>query len=388
MGAIYSIRGTIRSNLLDLAIKDILLWTLTVKKENTILLRSLKSRKKRAKFRFADRVFYSIVKMLRGNISRHFTIVKPETVLKWTRNLIKRYWTFPSHKKKRGRPETAAETKQLILEMKNENLYWGIKRIQGELMKVGIVLDKKTISKILREFRRKGKVRKSLTWSQFIKSHLETLYGCDFFTIDTIMGKRCYVFFILYMKSRQIMQYAVTTNPCREFIRQQLIEFSSNIDRGEGISDTRSVTWVVLLWLWGLRRKGCDNVNESSEYECCCGKICPISSKWGVGCVCSVRAETDRTHPIAIYSVFQRNAATSRDRAANAGRIRSANRREGHIHSDIFWSASSLRTTFSVIDPILLIVEDGYTQVRNQSARIWAIFLYWWLTICKCFCHG
>ena len=214
---------------LSITKKDILLWTLTVKKENTILLRSLKSRKKRAKFRFVDRVFYSIVKMLRGNISRHFTIVKPETVLKWTRNLIKRYWTFPSHKKKRGRPKTAAETKQLILEMKNENLYWGIKRIQGELMKGGIVLDKTTISKILREFRRKGKVRKSLTWSQFIKSHLESLYACDFFTIDTIMGKRCYVFFILYMKSRQIMQCAVTTNPCREFIRQQLIEFSSNI---------------------------------------------------------------------------------------------------------------------------------------------------------------
>ena len=116
--------------------KDILLWTLTVKKENTILLRSLKSRRKRANFRFADKVFYLIVKMLRRNVSRHFTIVKPETVMKWTRNLIRRYWTFPSRKKKRGRPETVVETKQLILEMKNENFYWGIKRIQGELMKL------------------------------------------------------------------------------------------------------------------------------------------------------------------------------------------------------------------------------------------------------------
>ena len=214
---------------LSVAKKDILLWTLTVKKENTILLRSLKSRRKRANFGFADKVFYSIVKKLRGNVARHFTIVKPETVLKWTRNLIKRYWTFPSQETKRGRPETAVETKQLILEMKNENLYWGIKRIQGELMKVGIVLDKKTISKKLREFRLKGKVRKSLTWPQFIKSHLESLYACDFFTIDTIMGKRYYVFFILYMKSREIMQYAVTTNPCREFVKQQLIEFSDSI---------------------------------------------------------------------------------------------------------------------------------------------------------------
>ncbi len=104
-------------------------------------------------------------------------IVKSETVLKWTRNLIKQYWIFASQKKKRGRPETPVETKGLILRMKNENLYWGIKRIQGELMKVGIYLDKNTISKILREYRRKGKIRKSLTWAQFIKNHLESLYA-------------------------------------------------------------------------------------------------------------------------------------------------------------------------------------------------------------------
>ena len=86
---------------LSSAKKDILLWTLTVRKGNTVLHRSLKSKRKRAKFRFADRVFYSIVKMLRGNISRHFTIVKPETVLKWTRNLIKRNGHL-LHRKRNG----------------------------------------------------------------------------------------------------------------------------------------------------------------------------------------------------------------------------------------------------------------------------------------------
>ena len=44
--------------------KDVLLWALTVKKENAILLRSLRTRRERAKFRFADRVFCAIVNML------------------------------------------------------------------------------------------------------------------------------------------------------------------------------------------------------------------------------------------------------------------------------------------------------------------------------------
>ena len=96
----------------------------------------------------------------------------------------------------------------------------------GELMKAGICLDKSTISKILKEFRRKGKARESLGWSKFIRYHLESLWACDFFTIDTIMRKRDYVFFILCPKTREIMQYAVTVNPSREFVRQQLIRFS------------------------------------------------------------------------------------------------------------------------------------------------------------------
>ena len=56
-----------------------------------------------------------------------------------------------------------------------------------------------------------------------------SLYACDFFTIDTIMGKRYYVSFILYMKSSEIIQHTVTSNPCREFVNQQLIEFSNSI---------------------------------------------------------------------------------------------------------------------------------------------------------------
>ena len=35
----------------------------------------------------------------------------------------------------------------------------------------------KTISKILREFRRRGKIRKRLRWSQFIKNHLASLFA-------------------------------------------------------------------------------------------------------------------------------------------------------------------------------------------------------------------
>ena len=63
------------------------------------------------------------------------TLINPETVYKWQRKLIKRFWIFPSNKSRVGRPPVPAEIKALILDMKNRNLYWGYKRIQGELLK-------------------------------------------------------------------------------------------------------------------------------------------------------------------------------------------------------------------------------------------------------------
>jgi transposase InsO family protein len=52
----------------------------------------------------------------------------------------------------------------------------------------------------------------------------------DFFTIDTILNQRFYVYFILYHKTREIIQIAITRYPTREFVRQQLIEFEQKFD--------------------------------------------------------------------------------------------------------------------------------------------------------------
>jgi len=70
---------------------------------------------------------YSVLNRIADKTRYHFTLVKPETVLKWIRRFIKGYWCFPQKEKKRGRPETPNEIKQLVLKMKNENICWGNK---------------------------------------------------------------------------------------------------------------------------------------------------------------------------------------------------------------------------------------------------------------------
>jgi hypothetical protein len=171
-----------------------------LKKEIEILKRNIKKRTFTNHF---DRLFFTILNKV-ANIKDRISIVKPETVLRWQREIIKRNWTFKTGKKRR-RKATPKETQNLILSIKNNNILWGVKKIQGELIKLNIFLDTKTVWNILRNFRGKGKIKNCLNWKKFLEMHIETLYAMDFFTIDTIFNKRFYVFFIISHKTREIV---------------------------------------------------------------------------------------------------------------------------------------------------------------------------------------
>ena len=58
-----------------------------------------------------------------------------------------------------------------------------------------------------------------------MKSHWESLFACDFFTVDIFGFKRFYVFFIIELKSRKIIHYNVTRNPNIRFLRNQFSYF-------------------------------------------------------------------------------------------------------------------------------------------------------------------
>ncbi len=109
--------------------------------------------------------------------------------------------------------------------MKNKNMNWGARRIEGELRKLGINIDHSTINRVIQTFRKNGLIKSTGSWNKFLKAHWETLFATDFFTVDTLFGKRMYVLFIIQLKSRRLVQWRMTEHPTREFVRQQLIEF-------------------------------------------------------------------------------------------------------------------------------------------------------------------
>jgi hypothetical protein len=105
--------------------RELLVKIALQQKEIEILNR--KRGKKRALIRHADRILLVVLNRV-SEIKDSISIVKPETVLSWQRELLKKFWTFPSSKSP-GRPQVSEEIKQLILGMKNDNTYWGNKKI-------------------------------------------------------------------------------------------------------------------------------------------------------------------------------------------------------------------------------------------------------------------
>ena len=68
-------------------------------------------------------------------------------------------------------------------------------------------------------------------WAQFLRTNIASIFAMDCFTVDTILGQRYYVHFVIRHATREIVQWAITTNPTHEFVRQQLIRLEDTVQQ-------------------------------------------------------------------------------------------------------------------------------------------------------------
>ena len=162
---------------------------------------------------------------LTDNVSRFFSLVSTKTILTVWKNAIAKYWTC-KFKRPRGRPPLTKAIKELILEMKKDNMLWGSHRIKDELNKLLIDVSHETICKILNRFRKTGDIKPVLSWKRFLNAHWNSIFACDFFTVDIFGFIRFYVFFIMELKSRKIIQHSITDHPNMQFLKNQLSVFA------------------------------------------------------------------------------------------------------------------------------------------------------------------
>jgi hypothetical protein len=72
----------------------------------------------------------------RGRLGQVVLLLKPDTLLKWHRELVRRKWTF-KQQAPLGRPPTSLDLEALILQLAKENPAWGYGKREGELGKLG-----------------------------------------------------------------------------------------------------------------------------------------------------------------------------------------------------------------------------------------------------------
>ena len=178
-----------------------------------------KRKHKRIRITNTDRLFWILMSKIWAKWKSALIIVKPETVVRWHKNLFKIFWRLKSRKKP-GRPKIDAEIRRLIRQMSRENPTWGVPHIKSELNLLGYNIAESTVAKYMV----KQPKPPSQTWRTFLKNHAADIVACDFFTIYTVTFRVYYVFIMLRHSDRKIVHFNITQNPTLEWTFQQIRE--------------------------------------------------------------------------------------------------------------------------------------------------------------------
>ena len=149
---------------------------------------------------------------------------RPDTILRWYRELVARKFDRSKSRRYPGRPRVDPELEKLVIRMAKENVGWGYDRIVGALANLGYTVSDETVGNILR---RNGippapQRRRTTTWKDFIRAHMAVLAGTDFFTVEVLTLRGLvtyYVLFMIHLESRRVEIAGITPHPNERWVR-------------------------------------------------------------------------------------------------------------------------------------------------------------------------
>jgi putative transposase len=120
--------------LLPMNNRDKDLEILALRHQITVLERQLG--KEKVRFDASDRALLAALlhRLPRDVLRRVRLLVRPDTVLRWHRDLVTRHHAHISRPKRPGRPRTVRSVRALVLRLARENPSWGYRRLHGELL--------------------------------------------------------------------------------------------------------------------------------------------------------------------------------------------------------------------------------------------------------------
>jgi putative transposase len=194
---------------------------LALRHQLAVLQRQLGNEK--ARFTPSDRAFLAaLLHRLPPKVLRRLRLlVRPDTVLRWHRDLIARRHVVRSKPKRAGRPRTVRSIRVLVLRLVRENPSWGYRRVHGELLVLGVKVAASTVWEIIKEAGiDPAPERAAGTWAGFLRSQADALLACDFFETVTLSGAQIYVFAVIEHANRRIRVLGATAHPTASWVVQ------------------------------------------------------------------------------------------------------------------------------------------------------------------------
>src|SRR6516165_7003857 len=169
----------------------------------------MKRQRPRPRLPGTDRWFWVCLARFWPNWRKSLLVVRPETVVSWHGRGFRLFWTWISRRRRPGRPGMSRELRDLVCKMAEANPLWGAPRIHGELLKLGIEVSERTVSRLMPKRRKPP----SQSWRAFLANHVNELISIDFFTVPTATFRVLFVLVVLAHHRRRVLHFNVTEHP-------------------------------------------------------------------------------------------------------------------------------------------------------------------------------
>jgi transposase InsO family protein len=213
--------------------------------ENRVLRRQLGGRRLRLTDDDRRRLAVRAYRLGREALRDVATLVTPDTLLRWHRQLVARKWTYT--RKRTSRAGVLAEIRQLVARMAEDNPMWGYTRIQGALKNLGHQVGRSTVARILRAQGLPPAPTRPTSWQTFLQAHWGAIAAADFFATEAWTWQGLvtfYTVFVIDLASRRVRILGTTPHPDEAFVRQIVRTLTmADAETGDVLICDRDAKW-------------------------------------------------------------------------------------------------------------------------------------------------
>src|SRR6266540_1215360 len=169
-------------------------------------VRVLRRRVKRTQWQPGDRFVPAVLGRGLRRAASGVLPLRPETLLRWHRELVRRKWAAFGRRRRPGRPPLPDDLRDLIGRLATENPRWGYQRIRGELLTLGHDVSATAVRTTLRRSGVPPAPRRSgPSWRASLRAHAGAVLECDFLTVETVRLRTLHALLVVEVRTRRVL---------------------------------------------------------------------------------------------------------------------------------------------------------------------------------------